>query len=736
MMLTTFGLIATFAAFTISHAGQSFNKLTFGESPTYTIRLDETNTPTSLAMDLFGNGGGAARYVNFNYTLAKRSLSQHAVLDETGTLSNDSDTRITSMKSVVAVFTGGEATLKTGPTIDTLDDVEILTSGLALVFDSDPYFFSLTNTGASDLYLTSLEVTYSCVHVHSTISFETSGGSAIYPITQTIGSALSAPTDPTKTGYLFDDWYSDEELTTLYNFTVMPDADLTVYAKWAVDPEYPVLTIAEFKALDPEDDDLHFVSGTVILASKMMELTIIADATDLLIAFGGEDSAAGDNVRLGGYLGVEESLKVMNGDEVFGVSCDTYSHNNAITLTPNTISVADYNLLDPDTSTNWGVYTEIGGTIEVNYSDNTISLIDAEESMTISVFTEEDFYFLAGYSGLDVTVRGMVLPNMDDPLETVLMFVHNAHEDFIELNYDTPQDLLDALELMFLDWYQNQTYFPGQYVDLPTDHAVIPMTVGYELVEGFNEDKFDLETGRFDMDIVAQLTVRLKITITLTDPDPDVSDWFYADLDVNPAAIKTIEYVKAQEDSYEVSYAIKGVVMNKQYQDEQIFLLVADATGIIYVNTNNDEIVTGDEIVAVGYKITQDSIVFLMNDPSQTVDHIRAHNQEVPLAPIVITIADFNLLTPGFVETDLRYYELTGDLKYNNPEEPSTSGFYLTDGTNSRGIYTVDAAARNMLVVSVNKNVTICGLAIVTGEGEEQSVVFAYMAVSGITIPE
>jgi uncharacterized repeat protein (TIGR02543 family) len=183
----------------------------------------------------------------------------------------------------------------------------------------------LTNSGASDLYLTSLEVTYSCVHEHATVSFDTNGGSAISPITQTIGSALSAPADPTKTGYLFDDWYSDAALSIPYSFTVMPDTDFTLYAKWAVDDEYPVLTIADFKDLDPEDVDLHFVSGTVLLCSPMMELIIISDDVDLLIAFGYEETAVGDDVRLGGYFGIQDGFTVMNGHEVTGLSVDVLS---------------------------------------------------------------------------------------------------------------------------------------------------------------------------------------------------------------------------------------------------------------------------------------------------------------------------------------------------------------------------------------------------------------------------
>ncbi|MCK7486329.1 MAG: InlB B-repeat-containing protein [Bacillus subtilis] len=67
-----------------------------------------------------------------------------------------------------------------------------------------------------------------------TISFDSNGGSAVGSITQNYGTAVSAPTDPTKASYMFGGWYSDSGLTTQYAFTSMAASDITLYAKWNI----------------------------------------------------------------------------------------------------------------------------------------------------------------------------------------------------------------------------------------------------------------------------------------------------------------------------------------------------------------------------------------------------------------------------------------------------------------------------------------------------------------------
>ena len=60
-----------------------------------------------------------------------------------------------------------------------------------------------------------------------TITFDTDGGSAIAEITKDYGATVTAPADPTKTGYTFDGW--DKEIPE-----TMPAENITVKAKWTI----------------------------------------------------------------------------------------------------------------------------------------------------------------------------------------------------------------------------------------------------------------------------------------------------------------------------------------------------------------------------------------------------------------------------------------------------------------------------------------------------------------------
>jgi uncharacterized repeat protein (TIGR02543 family) len=69
-----------------------------------------------------------------------------------------------------------------------------------------------------------------------TITFNSNGGSSVTAITKEAGESITEPTAPTKAGYTFDGWYTDNNtFQNEYTFTTMPEESFTLYAKWIWD---------------------------------------------------------------------------------------------------------------------------------------------------------------------------------------------------------------------------------------------------------------------------------------------------------------------------------------------------------------------------------------------------------------------------------------------------------------------------------------------------------------------
>ncbi|MDY0209935.1 MAG: InlB B-repeat-containing protein [Acholeplasma sp.] len=102
-------------------------------------------------------------------------------------------------------------------------------------------------------------VLVACTAMTFTVSFESNGGPKIPPVTVEDGKTLTAPTTPTKSGYSFEGWYKDVNLTELWKFeTDVVTKDITLYAKWTelgptdveiVDSVFEWLSLGDISAL-------------------------------------------------------------------------------------------------------------------------------------------------------------------------------------------------------------------------------------------------------------------------------------------------------------------------------------------------------------------------------------------------------------------------------------------------------------------------------------------------------
>lgn len=64
------------------------------------------------------------------------------------------------------------------------------------------------------------------------ITFDSNGGSSVKPIKSKYGKKLPTFRTPTKSGYVFDAWCIEPTLKYEFNRTVMPRANVTLYARW------------------------------------------------------------------------------------------------------------------------------------------------------------------------------------------------------------------------------------------------------------------------------------------------------------------------------------------------------------------------------------------------------------------------------------------------------------------------------------------------------------------------
>lgn len=137
------------------------------------------------------------------------------------------------------------------------------------------------------------------------IYFNSNGGSAVNPQYAVVGQKVTEPSDPTKSGYAFNGWYTDEALTTAYDFDEeVTDTELgfTLYASWLELFDYAVTdtncTVTLLRGETPVDAGSDKVIDTEQLvvncvADSDYEITSIL-VNDVPVAHGGTITVSGN----------------------------------------------------------------------------------------------------------------------------------------------------------------------------------------------------------------------------------------------------------------------------------------------------------------------------------------------------------------------------------------------------------------------------------------------------------
>ncbi|MCI7473498.1 MAG: discoidin domain-containing protein, partial [Clostridiales bacterium] len=103
---------------------------------------------------------------------------------------------------------------------------------------------------------------------YKTVVFESTGGSNVPAQTVVANSPVPQPADPTRDGYVFSGWYTNEDCTVQWNFSDPVNEDMTLYAKW------DILSSGTNYAITVEKADNGTVTSSRTRASKGLTITL------------------------------------------------------------------------------------------------------------------------------------------------------------------------------------------------------------------------------------------------------------------------------------------------------------------------------------------------------------------------------------------------------------------------------------------------------------------------------
>jgi len=494
-----------------------------------------------------------------------------------------------------------------------------------------------------------------------------------------------------------------------------------------------MLTIEEF--LSVQDENYYEVTGVVLMIFNDIGLMIIADETGTLgVAYQGPiddggiittlgsvvilDAQVGDLVVVGGYAMHQDGAILMGNDPTQSLR-EIISHDQPIPIAPFGVTVAQFSSLDVYNPYYWIKYYEISGTLMLDEMNHSFYLTDGTNNVPVHAMDKEMYFLLEMFTDFEVTLRGISLPNFDfDAMEPYLMLVFGGSEGDIELGY-TDEELVALLGDMMSEWLGGMTFYPGEEVPLETTHPLFDVAVTYETF-GENASLLDLITKLVSTEITVETFIGLRATITIGTAVEIVE----IQIRVVPIEILTIaEFLLVAQD--ETMYFVQGVVIFEQMMEG--VLLIADATGVVFVVTSRTDLMVGDMILVRGALMEQQGMIFLANDPSMTVVRLISSGNEMPMTPTAMTIEQFTLLDYTNPDYAFNYIMLQGTLLEN--EEYHI--FFLSDGMNQIPVFTQSMEAYSLLSMYKGMEVNLAGLSLYNQSDEEPMMMLIFINYPG-----
>ncbi len=212
---------------------------------------------------------------------------------------------------------------------------------------------------AGDILITTVFAPYDAAASY-TVTFSTDGGTGIDAQTVQAGQTVTRPADPTKvagdTTYEFVGWYTDEALSTLFDFNTAVTADLTLYAKWQIEG------YQEPSSPGAIQTDATITSGGSYVLDAGTTGTISIETTDPVVLIGAdEETYARLTIKLYG----NSELTIENLQITSAGSIDVAGENNTIYFTgENEIACQ----LDGSNSSSYtaGIHVPLGASVTID----------------------------------------------------------------------------------------------------------------------------------------------------------------------------------------------------------------------------------------------------------------------------------------------------------------------------------------------------------------------------------
>ena len=235
------------------------------------------------------------------------------------------------------------------------------------------------------------------------VCFETNGGTVIDTQAVSPNGTAVQPQNPTKSGYVFEGWYTDETLNTVYQFDSEVTQNLTLYAKWLEGADYTKVNQAIEKANSLNRDDYEdFTAVDNAIAAVIPNLDISKQAEVDAMAQAIEDAIAGlqlkEPVVSGSYQITEGANSTWNKGNTNGLTVTSngdFSKFIAVKVDGTEIAAENYTVESGSTIVTLNVayletLTEGTHTLTLVYTDGEVSTEFTVAPQTVAGTIEEN----------------------------------------------------------------------------------------------------------------------------------------------------------------------------------------------------------------------------------------------------------------------------------------------------------------------------------------------------------